>query len=62
MWFSTFVLVPIGLFLIYKAMRDSQLLNKEFYFRFWKNVRTLWEQKAAQRKLKRTFAKEQQGV
>lgn len=62
MWFSTFVLVPIGLFLIYKAMRDSQLLNKEFYFRFWKNVRSLWEQKAAQRKLKRTFAKEQQGV
>lgn len=33
MWLSTFVLVPIGLFLTYKAMRDSQLFNKEFYSR-----------------------------
>ena len=35
MWFSTFVLLPIGIFLIYKAMRDSQLFNKEFYYRTW---------------------------
>lgn len=33
MWLSTFVLVPIGIFLIYKALRDSQLFNKEFYSR-----------------------------
>ena len=33
MWLATFVLIPIGLFLTYKAMRDSQLFNKEFYFR-----------------------------
>ncbi len=33
MWFSTVVLVPMGLFLTYKAMRDSQLFNKEFYAR-----------------------------
>jgi lipopolysaccharide export system permease protein len=31
MWLATFVLVPIGLFLTYKAMRDSQLFNKEVY-------------------------------
>lgn len=31
MWLATFVLVPIGLFLTWKAMRDSQLFNKEFY-------------------------------
>ena len=31
MWLSTFILVPIGTFLTYKAMRDSQLFNKEFY-------------------------------
>ncbi|CAN5609789.1 hypothetical protein BH10BAC2_BH10BAC2_05590 [soil metagenome] len=37
MWLSTLVLVPIGLFLTYKAMRDSQLFNKEFYFRLFKN-------------------------
>jgi len=36
MWLSTLVLVPIGLFLTYKAMHDSQLFNKEFYFRLFK--------------------------
>ena len=36
MWLATAVLVPIGLFLIYKALHDSQLLNKEFYFRMLK--------------------------
>lgn len=33
MWMSIFVLVPIGIFLTYKAMRDSQLFNKEYYYR-----------------------------
>lgn len=33
MWLATFVLVPVGLFLTYKAMRDSQLFNKEKYSR-----------------------------
>lgn len=33
MWLATFVLVPIGVFLTYKAMRDSQLFNKESYSR-----------------------------
>ena len=36
MWLSTVVLVPIGIFLTYKAMRDSQLFNKEFYYRLFK--------------------------
>jgi lipopolysaccharide export system permease protein len=39
MWLATFILVPIGLFLIYKAMRDSQLFNKEFYYRIAKRLR-----------------------
>jgi lipopolysaccharide export system permease protein len=34
MWLATFILVPVGLFLTYKAMRDSQLFNKEAYKRF----------------------------
>jgi lipopolysaccharide export system permease protein len=34
MWLATFILVPIGIFLTYKAMRDSQLFNKEWYYRF----------------------------
>ncbi|MEO5948135.1 MAG: LptF/LptG family permease [Chitinophagaceae bacterium] len=33
MWLATFVLVPIGVFLTWKAMRDSQLFNKEVYIR-----------------------------
>jgi lipopolysaccharide export system permease protein len=39
MWMATYVLVPVGLFLTYKALHDSQLLNKEFYFRIFKNIR-----------------------
>ena len=39
MWLSTLVLLPIGFFLTYKAMRDSQLFNKEFYFRLFRNIR-----------------------
>jgi lipopolysaccharide export system permease protein len=34
MWLATFILLPVGLFLIYKAMHDSQLFNKEFYKKF----------------------------
>ncbi|MFM2139588.1 MAG: hypothetical protein RJA57_1895 [Bacteroidota bacterium] len=33
MWLASFILLPIGCFLTYKAMRDSQLFNKEFYHR-----------------------------
>jgi len=39
MWLSTFILVPFGIFLTYKALKDSQLFNKEFYFRLAKKVR-----------------------
>lgn len=39
MWLAAFILVPIGIFLTYKAMRDSQLFNKEWYFRAAQSVR-----------------------
>jgi lipopolysaccharide export system permease protein len=39
MWLSSFVLLPIGFFLTYNAMRDSQLFNKEWYYRFWRKLR-----------------------
>ena len=42
MWLSTAVLTPIGLFLIYKALHDSQLFSKEFYYRISKNLRQLF--------------------
>jgi lipopolysaccharide export system permease protein len=41
MWLSTFVLVPIGIFLTYKALRDSQLFSKEFYHRIGRKFRAL---------------------
>jgi lipopolysaccharide export system permease protein len=33
-------LIPIGIFLTYKAMRDSQLFNQEFYYRSFKKLRS----------------------
>lgn len=41
MWLSTFVLIPIGIFLTYKAMHDSQLFNKEYYYRISKKIKPL---------------------
>jgi lipopolysaccharide export system permease protein len=35
MWLAIFILVPIGVFLTYKATRDSQLFNKEWYNRYF---------------------------
>lgn len=48
MWLSTFVLIPIGIFLTYKAMRDSQLFNKEYYYRLSARVKQFfakWKQR-----------------
>jgi lipopolysaccharide export system permease protein len=39
MFLSTFVLLPIGIFLTIKAMNDSQLFNKESYNRIIQNLR-----------------------
>jgi lipopolysaccharide export system permease protein len=47
MWLATAVLVPLGLFLIYKALHDSQLFNKEFYFRIYRAIRKLIARKNA---------------
>ena len=41
MWMATYVLTPIGFFLTYKALNDSQLFNKEYYFRVSRNIRSL---------------------
>ena len=39
MWFSSALLIPVGLFLTYKAMRDSQLFNQEFYYRLLQPIK-----------------------
>lgn len=41
MWLSVIVLIPVGVFLTYKAMHDSQLFSKEFYYRTFKKIHPL---------------------
>jgi len=41
MWLAVLVLTPVGAFLTYKAMHDSQLFNKEYYSRLIKRIRNL---------------------
>lgn len=45
MWLSNIVLLPIAFFLIYKALNDSQLFNKEFYSRFFRNIKAIISRK-----------------
>lgn len=40
-WMASYTLLPMGLFLVYKAMNDSALLNNEFYFRVTKLLRAV---------------------
>jgi lipopolysaccharide export system permease protein len=47
MWLSTMILVPIGIFLTSKALKDSQLFNKEYYFRTWQKFRSYWRRNQA---------------
>lgn len=39
LWLPVIVLTPIGFFLTYKALHDSQLFNKEFYFRLGRKLK-----------------------
>lgn len=39
MWLAVLILIPVGIFLTYKAMHDSQLFNKEFYYRLFRRFR-----------------------
>ncbi|MGL4411133.1 MAG: LptF/LptG family permease [Bacteroidales bacterium] len=38
MWLSTFVLIPLGVFLTYKAVKDSVLMNSEAYSMLFKKL------------------------
>ena len=38
MWFSSFILLPLGVFLTYKAMNDSVILNADAYIGFLKKA------------------------
>jgi len=39
MWASTYILLPIGLFLTYKASTDSVIMNVDTYLAFFKKIK-----------------------
>jgi len=43
MWLAILVLAPLGALLTYKAMHDSQLFNKEFYYRLFKTMQPVFK-------------------
>jgi lipopolysaccharide export system permease protein len=43
-WFSTFIFLPAGVFLTYKAVTDSTVLSADSYIKFLKKLR-FWEKK-----------------
>ena len=51
-WLPCIALIPVGIFLTYKAMRDSQLFNKEYYLRTFKAIRKLVARRKAENSVK----------
>lgn len=54
MWFAVFLLTPVGIFLTYKALNDSQIFNKDVYVSLYKKVKAYLPKK----KRKDIFVKE----
>jgi lipopolysaccharide export system permease protein len=48
MWLAVIVLTPVGAFLTYKAMHDSQLFNKELYNKAFKKIKNFFSKKEKQ--------------
>ena len=42
MWISSLVLMPIGLFLTWKATTDSPLFDRDAYYRGWFRLTARW--------------------
>jgi lipopolysaccharide export system permease protein len=45
MWLANLVLLPIAIFLVVKAMNDSNLFNQEFYYRSYKRIKQYIQRK-----------------
>jgi lipopolysaccharide export system permease protein len=50
MWLATFVLLPLGLFLTYKALNDSKLLTKEAYAKWAASLSTIFARFSTKKK------------
>ena len=59
-WISSIILLPIGLFLIYKATNDSNLLNADWYY--MKFVRLRDYVKCKYRDIKNRYERSKQGA
>lgn len=46
MWFSSFILLPIGVFLTYKAMNDSVIMNADTYTQFLRRLLFIREKRS----------------
>lgn len=46
MWMGILVLLPVGLFITWKAAMDSPLLDRDAYYRGWERVRSIWRRHA----------------
>ncbi|MDR1517985.1 MAG: LptF/LptG family permease [Dysgonamonadaceae bacterium] len=49
-WFSSAILLPLGIFLTYKAMNDSSIMNADTYIRFFKKLFFIREKRNYPRK------------
>jgi len=47
-WFSTFVFLPAGVFLTYKAVTDSTVLNIDSYLEFFKKLKFFGKKRSAE--------------
>ncbi len=50
MWLSSAVLLPLGIFLTYKAMKDSAVFNSDAYANFFRKLLGLHEQRKLEKK------------
>jgi len=46
-WMPNLILLPIGLFLTYKAMNDSKMLEMDRLFAFFRWISNLWSSKTS---------------
>jgi len=42
LWLATFILLPIAVFILFKAKNDSQILNRDGYIQFFKKIKNVF--------------------
>lgn len=47
MWLAVIVLIPVGAFLTYKALHDSQLFNKDYYLKWVRTIQSFGKKSPA---------------